>query len=269
MNGLETIFLGIIQGLTEFLPISSSGHLVLFQNILGFREPELLLVASLHLGTLLAVCLYFNSDIKGMGRDLYTLAGHLGDMGDGKRYPHGALALWVIVGSLPAAVMWLIFRKGIERLFGSIPAVGFMLIITGMILLVTRLIAGRRNDKTTVGFITALAVGTAQGFALLPGISRSGITIVCCLLFGLDRNLAGRFSFLLSIPAIIGAVLLNFNIADLERIGMVPLLLGFFSSAIMGLLALKFLMGIVKRGRMYYFAPYCFALGVTIIVLMR
>ena len=170
--------------------------------------------------------------------------------------------------------MFITFRllvccKDIERLFGSVHAVGLMLMITGLILLVTRLIKGRRNDKATVGFITALAVGTAQGLALLPGISRSGITIVCCLLFGLDRNLAGRFSFLLSIPAIIGAVLLNFNIADLERIGMAPLLLGFFSSAIIGLLALKFLMGIVKKGRMYYFAPYCFALGATIIFLVR
>jgi undecaprenyl-diphosphatase len=267
MNCFETIFLGIVQGLTEFLPISSSGHLVLFQNLLGFKEPELLLVSSLHLGTLMAVCLYFNSDIKGMVREIYWLAGHIGEIGNGEKVRHAALALWVTVGSIPSALIWLIFRKEIESLFASVPAVGLMLIMTGLILSVTVLIRKGKRDKTTVGVLTALAVGTTQGLALLPGISRSGITIVCCLLFGLDRDLAGRFSFLLSIPAIIGAVLLNIDITQLERVGIIPLFLGFLSSAIVGFFALKLLMGMVKRGRLYYFAPYCLGLGAVIIFL--
>ena len=267
MNGLETIFLGIIQGLTEFLPISSSGHLVLFQNLLGFEEPELLLVSSLHLGTLLAVCLYFNSDIKYMGKELYRLAGHPGEIGDGEKYRHAALALWVMVGSLPSGAIWLVFRNDIVGLFGSVRAVGFLLIGTALILSVTLFTRRGKGKRMDVGLMPALAVGTVQGLALLPGISRSGITIVCCLLLGFERGLAGRFSLLLSIPAILGAVLLNFSITDLERIGIAPLLMGFFSSALVGLLALKLLMGVVKKGRMYYFAPYCLALGSAIILL--
>ena len=267
MNSLETIFLGIIQGLTEFLPISSSGHLVLFQNLLGFREPELLLVSSLHLGTLMAVCLYFNSDFRKVGRELYMLAGNITEIGNREKYQNAALALWILLGSVPAAVISLIFRKEIETLFGSVPAVGLMLIITGLILLVTIFIRGWKGNKAHVGVVIALAVGTAQGLALLPGISRSGITIVCGLLFGLERDLAGRFSFLLSIPAIIGAVLFNLNATDLERVGVLPLVLGFLSSAIVGLLALRLLMGMVKKGNIYYFAPYCLALGAAIIFL--
>lgn len=256
MNTFETTILGIIQGLTEFLPVSSSGHLVLFQNLLGFKEPELLLDCSLHLGTLLAVLIYFRTDLKNMVTEIWK-----GDL----RNPHASLALWVVVGSVPTAVIGLVFKTPLERLFGSVTIVGFMLIATGIIVGLTRMIPEDYGTRIRVGLIAALAIGTVQGLAIIPGISRSGTTIVCALLFGLDRDLAARFSFLLAIPAIIGALAIQIDIEALERVGIVPLVFGFFSSAIVGLAALKLLMGIVRKGHLYYFAPYCWVIGLLVV----
>jgi undecaprenyl-diphosphatase len=256
MNIFETTILGIIQGLTEFLPVSSSGHLVLFQNLLGFKEPELLLDCSLHFGTLLAVCVYFRNDLKKIVTEIWKR-----DL----KNPHASLALWILVGSVPTAIIGLVFKGPLERLFGSVTTVGAMLIVTGIIVALTRMIPKGYGIRTRVGLLAALAVGTAQGLAIIPGISRSGSTIVCALLFGLDRDLAGRFSFLLAIPAIIGALAIQIDLDALERVGLVPLVLGFFSSAIVGLLALKLLMGIVRKGHLYYFAPYCWVIGLLVV----
>ena len=257
METIETIFLGIVQGLTEFLPVSSSGHLVIFQNLLGFSEPELLLDISLHLGTLLAVCFYFRSDLKKMVTDLLRR-----DF----ESPHAKLFLWVLVGSVPTGIIGLVFKIPIEKVFGSLTLVGVMLIATGFIVGCTRLLQGGHGNRMQIGLLAALAVGTAQGLAIMPGISRSGATIVCALFLRLDRELAARFSFLLSIPAITGALLLHLDQSALEKVGFVPLFLGFTASAFVGVFALKFLMGMVKKGHLYYFAPYCWALGLVIIL---
>ena len=265
MTNIETIFLGIVQGLAEFLPISSSGHLVIFENLLGFKEPELLLDISLHLGTLLAVCIYFRSDIKKMVEEIWEIAAPKTD----QRFrlkPHASLALMVVVGSIPTAFIGIVFKTPLERVFGSITTVGMMLIITGFIVGSTKLIPKTREKLTQVGPLIALAIGTAQGLAIMPGISRSGSTIVCALLLGLNRELAGRFSFLLSIPAILGAVVLHFDMEAMTRVGVVPLALGFASSALVGFAALTLLMGIVKKGHFYYFAPYCWAVGIFTII---
>ena len=256
MTIIETIFLGIIQGLTEFLPVSSSGHLVIFQNLLGFKEPELLLDCFLHLGTLLAVCLYFREDLRKMATEVWHL-----DL----KNPHTNLLLWVFVGSLPTAIIGLVFQAPLEKLFGSVTMVGAMLLVTGFIVASTRFIPKFYGTRARVGLLAALAVGVPQGMASMPGISRSGTTIVCALLFGLNRDLAGRFSFLLSIPAILGALIIHLNAETLGRIGLVPLSLGFASSAIIGVLALKLLMGMVRKGHLYYFAPYCWAVGLLIL----
>jgi len=260
MDIFQTITLGIIQGLTEFLPVSSSGHLVLLQNLFGLKEPELLLDSSLHLGTLFAVCLYFRDDIKQMVREVLKF-----DLSK----PHGSLALWVLVGSLPTGIIGLLFKTPLERLFGSLPIVGLMLVATGVIVGSSRLIPKNYHSRERVGLLIALAVGTAQGLAIIPGISRSGATIVCGLFCGLDRELAGRFSFLLSIPAIIGALAVQLNVEALENVGIAPLLFGFASSAVVGILALRLLMGMVKKGHLSYFAPYCLALGLLIFLASR
>ena len=270
MNTLETFFLGIVQGLTEFLPISSSGHLVLFQNMLGFKEPQLLLDCSLHIGTLLAVCLYFRSDLKKMAAEIWQYAALAlkgrSQSGEVDLKNDNNFFLWILVGSVPTGIIGLVFKTPLERAFGSVSMVGMMLITTGIIVAATRLIPKGYGTQKQVGLLVALAVGTAQGLAIIPGISRSGATIVCGLLLGLEREAAARFSFLLSIPAIIGALAIQLNAEALGKVGFVPLLFGFGSSALVGLLALKLLMGMVKKGHLYYFAPYCWAVGLFTII---
>jgi len=167
MNTITGIILGIIQGLTEFLPISSSGHLVLFQNLLGLREPELLFDSALHLGTLVAVCVYFRSDLKKM---INETSKYLMDLFQGREslkrieeVSHAALTLWVLVGTIPTALIGFAFRLSFEKLFGSLFWVGMMLIFTGLILAATRLIPKGHARRPGVGLLAALAVGTAHG----------------------------------------------------------------------------------------------------------
>jgi undecaprenyl-diphosphatase len=262
-----SIILGCIQGLTEFLPVSSSGHLVLFQHLFGFKEPAVLLDVVLHLGTLVAVGLYFASDLKLMVKEVIKVTPSFllpkQDPRWMERYPYAALAVWVAIGSLPTALIGFLFKDPLERLFGSITTVGFMFMLTGLIVASTRLLAKEYNQRKQVGLPTALAVGIAQGIAIIPGISRSGTTIVCGLMCKLERELAARFSFLLSIPAILGATLIKFDLKGLEQIGPGPLLAGFFSALLVGLLVLKILMGIIRKGRFFYFALYCWFIGLV------
>lgn len=272
MDTVTGLLLGIIQGLTEFLPISSSGHLVLFQNLFGLKEPVLLFDTSLHLGTLLAVCAYFRSDLKQMVVETLKF---IIDLIQGRRslkgireMPHVSLTLWVLVGTIPTAVIGLLFRFSLENLFWSLPRVGIMLLFTGLILAVTRMMPESYTNRSSIGLLTALAVGTAQGLALIPGISRSGATIVCGMLFGVKRDLAARFSFLLSIPAIIGALGFQLDTERVNEVGMLPLLFGFISSILIGLLALKIVMGMVRKGNLYYFTPYCWAVGLFVLALV-
>ncbi|MDP6178758.1 MAG: undecaprenyl-diphosphate phosphatase [Desulfatiglandales bacterium] len=270
INPITSIFLGIIQGLTEFLPISSSGHLVLFQNLLGFQEPELLLDVSLHLGTLLAVCLYFHSDLKYMLMETWKFTLELYHSRKSLKHinesPYASLALWVLVGTLPTSLTGIAFRPSLENFFGSITVVGTMLVFLGFILATTKLMSKDYQGRNEVGLLSALAVGTAQGIALIPGISRSGTTIVCGIMCGLSRDFAARFSFLLSIPAVIGALVLLLSSEGWDNVALLPLVTGFISSALVGLTALKILMGMVRKGHLFYFAPYCWALGLFIVL---
>jgi undecaprenyl-diphosphatase len=142
-----------------------------------------------------------------------------------------------------------------------------MLVFTGLILAITRIMPKGYTGRSSIGPLTALAVGTAQGLALIPGISRSGTTIVCGMLFKVERELAARFSFLLSIPAIIGALLLQLDAEGVNEVGILPLFIGFVTSILVGLLALRILMGMVRKGNLYYFAPYCWAVGLFILTL--
>ena len=265
MDFSSSILLGIIQGLTEFLPISSSGHLVLFQNLLGYREPALLFDVGLHLGTLTAVCLYFRNDLKNMMKETWTFFSHLSHgrkaLKDFAENPYAALTLWVVIGTLPTALIGILFRIPLENLFASVNAVGVMLLCTGAILAAVIFIPDNYNRRTTIGLLAALAVGIAQGIAIAPGISRSGATIVCGMFFGLRRDLAARFSFLLSVPAILGAMVVQLSALDASPVGLAPWSFGFLSSLLVGLLALRILMHVVQKGKLFYFAPYCGALG--------
>jgi undecaprenyl-diphosphatase len=158
-----------------------------------------------------------------------------------------------------------VFKSSLESMFSSVSLVGAMLVVTGLILVTTRFLPDSYCNRKNAGLVTSLAVGFAQGLAIIPGISRSGATIVCGMLFGMDREAAARFSFLLSIPAIIGAVILQMDSESFQMIGFLPLLAGFISSAVVGLAALKILMTLVRKGNISYFAPYCWAVGLLII----
>jgi undecaprenyl-diphosphatase len=282
MNIGHTIFLGIIQGLTEFLPISSSGHLVIFQHLVGLKDPELLLDISLHIGTLLAILVFFWSDIRAMVTDCGAYLGDLlwkrktsglplngmnGQVDEARELPYARLTYWVILGTIPTALIGILFRQLFHQMFGSTLVVGVMLMVTGTILGVSRLIPDRAIKKKGIGMFTALAVGVAQGAAITPGISRSGITIVCGLLCGLDRELAGRFSFLIAIPAIIGALVMQFDMTELGEIGYAPFVTGILISFVTGLIALKITMNYVKKGKLHYFLPYCFLAGIVALVI--
>lgn len=266
MKSVEAIVLGTVQGLTEFLPVSSSGHLVLFQNLFGLKEPELLFDICMHVGTLTAVIIVFYREILGILSSLFQIPVKLKMAGGLVRLLEAdesiRMALLIVVGSIPTAVIGLLFKEIIDQLFGSITVVGCMLLLTGFLLWFTR---NMRNDgrplrKTT--FKDALLIGIAQGLAILPGISRSGATISTALFLGVDRKVASRYSFLLSIPAIFGALILGLNTPTLQTtIPMSTIIAGSVVSALVGWLALVILLRVVECGRLHSVAPYCWLVG--------
>jgi undecaprenyl-diphosphatase len=255
----QALVLGVVQGLTEFLPVSSSGHLVLGQKLLGLRESELLFDVVVHVGTLLAVAVYFHRDLWMMLRGLWV--------SDSQGRQGRRLILLVIVGSIPAGLAGFFLKDLFEGLFGSVLAVGYALCLTGCILVFTRWAGQGRVQLPECGPGRALLVGLAQALAITPGISRSGATIACGLLMGLERSFAARLSFMLSIPAILGALVLQ--LMDLEQGQSIPLaslFIGGISSALSGYVALYLLVKMVHKGSIHVFAPYCFALGGGVVI---
>jgi undecaprenyl-diphosphatase len=279
MTVLHAIILGVVQGLTEFLPISSSGHLVVFQQLLGLMEPGISFEISVHLGTLTAVLIFFRKDILEV--NAAAVAGVrlaiAGKGGFSRLYvddPGFRMAMLLAAGSVPTAIIGILLQTQSDRLFNSISLAGAMLIVTGLILLLTGLLLwltrgvdakGRGMSGFTLGI--AFAIGIVQGLAIIPGISRSGSTIATGLLFGLDRRTAGSFSFLLSIPAIVGAAGLQVLMDGFGDVAMVPMVVGAGVSFVVGIFSLGFLMRIVNRGRLYLFAPYCVLAGLVVLIL--
>ena len=271
MDLFQAIILGIIQGLTEFLPVSSSGHLVIFQNLFGLKEPELFFDISVHVGTLAAIVIFFWKEIWAI---IISLA-HFSALALKKRISFHSvyedadakLAILIVVGSIPTAIIGILFHKIADTLFSSVVLVGFMLIITGSLVWGTRWIKKDRKNINDFSVRDALIIGLVQGIAIIPGISRSGSTIAVGLFLGLNRETAARYSFLLSIPAILGAAALSLN--HLSAHNVLPLkvtLFGAFTSCIVGYWALKLLIKIVKHGRMQIFAPYCWAIGILALI---
>ncbi|SHI81051.1 Undecaprenyl-diphosphatase [Desulfatibacillum alkenivorans DSM 16219] len=272
MHWLEVVLLGVIQGLTEFLPVSSSGHLVLFQGLMGMEEPELLLDICLHVGTLAAVLWVFYPQILEAAKGLFrfcaaVLKGRAAMAQVWADDQDARMALLIIIGTIPTGFIGMGFHKIADKLFASPVLAGAMLLITGALLWATRYVRaeGKLLPKVTWG--NALTVGTVQGLAILPGISRSGSTICAALFLGVDREVAARYSFLLSIPAIAAALILE--VADAGAAAHPPvsmLLLGGIVSALTGLAALKWLLAIVRKGSLWWFAPYCWLVGATVLV---
>jgi undecaprenyl-diphosphatase len=260
-----------VQGITEFLPVSSSGHLVIFQALFGMKEPQVLFDVMLHVGTLAAILIVFKNDVAELLRSTVRIARtcKLGN-GDAER-----MLAAILVGCVPTALIGVLSADQVEQMFASTTAAGIGLVITGLILIATfwRNTAESIGPVTNrVGYFQALVIGAAQGIALVPGISRSGTTIAAALLLGVPRELAARFSFLLAVPAIVGAVL--FEMKDYapagpasNHVGLAAMLVGTLVAALSGILALMVLLRVVKRGKLSNFAYYCWAVGLLAIAL--
>jgi undecaprenyl-diphosphatase len=177
------------------------------------------------------------------------------------------LCVLIVVGSVPTALLGLLFKSGAEHIFGTVWVVGLMLLVTGVLVWCTRYMAPSGRELLKTNSTDALVIGFVQGMAIIPGISRSGSTIATALFLGIDREVAGRFSFLLSIPAILGALVLGLDAEELETtIPLEMILLGTLIAAIVGYLALKLLLGLVRRGQLSWFAPYCWVVGAIALV---
>ena len=269
MEIYQGVLLGILQGLTEFLPVSSSGHLVLGQMFFGLKESLLSFDISVHMGTLAAVLVVYLADIRRMGDALGRFAFGSGEkswrhfMDDGER----RFILFILLGSVPTALIGLGLKKMEHILFSSGVLVGSMLILTGCILWVSRKFYGDESQGERVNGIRAIWIGVVQGLAVIPGISRSGSTICAGMAAGLNRHEAARFSFLLSIPAILGAQVLSLK--DMIQVGGGvdgATLWGTLASFLTGLLALKLLLKLVDSGKFHFFAPYCWGLGILVLL---
>lgn len=264
MTIAKTVLLGVVQGLTEFLPVSSSGHLVLLQSLFGLTgaEEALALDVALHFGTLLAVIVYFARDLGQMAADAFSWVRRKED----RRYEKGRLLAMLAIATLPAVVVGLGFKEVIERWFVSPKVAGIGLFVTGTVLWLTK--RCRRSPGRLTPF-SAFLVGCAQAVAITPGISRSGSTIAAGLFCGLDRPLAARFSFLMAIPAILGSTVLESRyLAGLGPADLAAVLGGTFASAVVGFLAIRWMMGFVGRGRLHYFGYYCWVVGFLSLLLV-
>jgi len=253
MGTVESVLLGVLQGLTEFLPVSSSGHLVLAQSLMpAFRQPGVLFDVLLHAGTLLAVLVYFRSDVLALVRSL-------GPRGEPT---YRRLAFLIAAGTVPTGLIGVLFKDPLEALFHAPRAAAAMLLVTGGLLWISEVLGRPRDGLDRLGYPRALAVGTVQGLAIVPGISRSGSTIAAGTLLGVRGEEAARFSFLLSVPAILGAVVLQLpEVSSVDAGASLAYGVGVLAAFAAGLGAIRFLMGAIRRGRFRWFAVYCWVLG--------
>ena len=259
MNFIEAIILGIIQGLTEFLPISSSGHLEIANKLLNNKigNENLLLIIVLHFGTAISTLIVFKQDIKNIIHEFVNVK---------RNKKSSSFVLKIIYSMIPVVIVGLIFEEQIQNLFkGNLILVGFMLIITGLLLFLTD---KKKAVNKNVSTKNAIIIGVSQAIAILPGISRSGATISTAVLLGVNKNKAAKFSFLMVIPIIIGKIIKDLATGDISyKEEMFPILIiGFLSSLITGIIACKLMIKIVENSKLKYFSIYCFLIGIICII---
>jgi undecaprenyl-diphosphatase len=268
---IHAIIIGLVQGLTEFLPISSSGHLVLIPKLIGF-ESSLVFDTVLHVGTLLAIFICFWDDIVKIIKAFFD---SLADIPKGRLVPdirkndYKKLAWLLIIGNIPAGILGVLLKDYFEAAFSNVLMVGIFLLVTGGLLYFSEWIASQVEERRGMDKLTlkdSLIIGLAQAFAILPGISRSGSTIATGLFLGLKRDLVAEYSFLLSIPAVAGAALLQ--IKDISTIDMSAsaLIAGFLAAAISGYFAIKVVMTLIQNKSLKIFAYYCWVIGIIAII---
>lgn len=253
MEYLAALVLGVVQGLTEFLPVSSSGHLVIFQHFMGVGENALTFDIFLHMATLVAVIICFRKDIWAL-----------------IRHPFQKFTLLIIIACIPAGLVGVFLDDYISGLFQSVWVPAVALLITALILFISDRLRGQKVvEQLTIPM--ALLIGVFQMIALVPGISRSGATIFAALLVGLSRTEAAKFSFILSIPVILGAFLLD-TVKVVGETGSFPFdmtfLVGGIAAVIAGVLAIKLVVNLLNRGRLVYFSIYCVCISVIVMILL-
>lgn len=249
MEYFESIILGLLQGLTEFLPVSSSGHLVLAQHLLNIKHPGVAFELLVHFGTLLSVLIYFRARIIGMVKALF----------DSSMKTERKMILFIVVGTIPAVFVGLFLEDFFESAFGAPVMTSVMLMVTGLLLLSTRFVK-KKEGSLSIG--RSIIIGIGQAMAIMPGISRSGSTISFGMFAGVKPMIAAEYSFLLSVPAIAGAIVLKSG----ELLHLQPDLAGqFLAGAAMaflsGLFAVYILLDIIRRGKFEYFGIYCLIVG--------
>ena len=269
MTLFAAIILALVQGATEFLPVSSSGHLALVGKLLGLPEEQVPLdfVVVVHFGTLLSVLLYYRSDLWAMVLSLAPVRGDEEGAREERLLYRRLLGL-LVVGTAPAAAAGLLLEDAVERLFGSVALVGAALLVTATVLALVSRLGGSRHMAQT-GVREALMVGVAQALALAPGISRSGMTIAGGLVAGFQREWAPRFAFLLSVPVILGGSVVEFHrmLGGVTGASFDPLsyVVATATAAASGYIAIVIVTDSVKRGNLLYFAAYCLAVGLAAI----
>jgi len=261
MNTWEALILGIIQGLTEFLPVSSSGHIELGTFLLGVQSSDNLLFSILvHGATALSTAVVFRKDITALIRGLLRFSWN-----DETKF-----IFKIVISMIPVGLAGVLYEDEIEALFGgNVVFVAFMLLVTGTLLLITWFTKDRQG---AISWWKALVIGIAQAVAILPGISRSGATITTALYLGVEKNRATRFSFLMVLPPILGAMLLKFkDLAEApETVTTLPvsiLITGFIAAFISGLVACQWMISIVRKGKLIYFAYYCYAIALVTLII--
>ena len=251
MSIVLAALLGLVQGLTEFLPVSSSGHLVVFQNWLHEEHTPVVFDLVLHIGTLLPIVWVYRNTLIELIKGVVSkpLA------------PGNRLALWIVLGSIPTAMIGLAFEDLFEQIFQTPKMVASAFFVTGSFLFATQYLSEGSRDEQAMTWKDALLIGAVQGMAITPGISRSGSTIAIAMLLGLKRDLAAKYSFLLSIPAIVGGFILKADELTVDASTLPSLGAGFFVSALSGLFALKILLKLVNSGDFSKFAYYLWTIA--------
>ena len=286
MDLLKSIIMGIVQGIAEFLPISSSGHLAIMKHILHIQtDTGLLFDVLLHLGTLLAIFIVFWKDIKELVMEGFKIIGDF-FINVGRfiknifstnkvtykkiiSTPYRRFVMMIIVSTIPTAIMGVVFKNAIEIASTTLLVPGLCFILTGLLLTIAdRVKTGNKTEKNA-SYKEAGFIGIAQGFAILPGLSRSGTTITACLVAGFDRTYAVKYSFIMSIPAVLGAVVLEFKDFSMDMVTQSDIfnyLIGAAIAAVIGYISIKTMLVIVRGKKFKYFAYYCFTIGFIAVI---
>jgi len=260
MSLSRAVILGLVQGLTEFLPISSSAHLIYFENYLSINKPQLSFTVFLHFATLLAILIFFR-------KDLWDILKGLREIRRLKTNPSIRTLFLIVIGTLPVAFLGALFKDKIEAIFSNLKLVSLFLILTGILLSFGDRIRSTHKGVLDTGIIDGLIIGIAQAFAILPGISRSGATIIFGLFCGLQRKWAVKYSFFLAVPAILGATLLKLpgtlSVLNISTISFY--IVGALAALFSGYWSLRIVLRFVQKSRLRYFAYYCMVLGLIVL----